>query len=404
MTPLEHPITRRTMLRVAAGGAAAIATQSLPAWARPVRHHAKLRRPDSLPFPHLPAGTPSMHEIKHIVVLIMENHSFDSFFGSRPPRAPRPPGRRRSDVPQGSLLQRQSRRGRRTLSGDPRRHPVPGREGAEQFLECQPRVLETTAATTASSRRAGRSRCGTGTTTTCRSHTPWRSTSRSATASSARSSARPTPTGASSSPAPRRHDVTDTTTFTIPAANGTIWDRLDAHKIDWGNYYSDLPSWLIVPGSATPARAGTGQAVRPILRRRGGRPAAGVHVPGPELHHQSQENPQDMQVGEEFVAGVVGRSWTRRSWKHTALFITYDEHGGYYDHVPPPRAIKPDSIPPILRPGDAPGGYARYGFRVPPDRGLTVGEARTTSRNAPGPDLDHGVHRAQVEPAGDDVP
>ena len=24
------------------------------------------------------------------------------------------------------------------------------------------------------------------------------------------------------------------------------------------------------------------------------------------------------------------------NWKHTALFITYDEHGGYYDHVPPP--------------------------------------------------------------------
>ena len=53
------------------------------------------------------------------------------------------------------------------------------------------------------------------------------------------------------------------------------------------------------------------------------------------------------------------------TWKHTALFINYDEHGGYYDHVPPPRAIKPDKIKPILAPGDAPGDYNRYGFRVP---------------------------------------
>jgi phospholipase C len=53
------------------------------------------------------------------------------------------------------------------------------------------------------------------------------------------------------------------------------------------------------------------------------------------------------------------------TWKHTALFITYDEHGGYYDHVPPPRAIKPDNIKPLTKPGDAPGGYDRYGFRVP---------------------------------------
>jgi phospholipase C len=33
--------------------------------------------------------------------------------------------------------------------------------------------------------------------------------------------------------------------------------------------------------------------------------------------------------------------------------------------VPPPRAIKPDAIAPMLGPGDIPGTYNRYGFRVP---------------------------------------
>jgi phospholipase C len=33
--------------------------------------------------------------------------------------------------------------------------------------------------------------------------------------------------------------------------------------------------------------------------------------------------------------------------------------------VPPPPAIAPDSTPPVLSPGDAPGGYNLYGPRVP---------------------------------------
>jgi phospholipase C len=47
------------------------------------------------------------------------------------------------------------------------------------------------------------------------------------------------------------------------------------------------------------------------------------------------------------------------------LIWTYDEHGGYYDHVPPPAAVPPDDIPPVLKPDDPPGGFDRYGFRVP---------------------------------------
>ena len=38
---------------------------------------------------------------------------------------------------------------------------------------------------------------------------------------------------------------------------------------------------------------------------------------------------------------------------------------GYYDHVPPPPAIPPDDIAPVLSATDQPGAYDRYGFRVP---------------------------------------
>jgi phospholipase C len=54
------------------------------------------------------------------------------------------------------------------------------------------------------------------------------------------------------------------------------------------------------------------------------------------------------------------------AWSKSLLIWLYDEHGGYYDHVPPPAAIPPDDIPPDIHvPPDQPGGYDRYGFRVP---------------------------------------
>jgi phospholipase C len=70
-------------------------------------------------------------------------------------------------------------------------------------------------------------------------------------------------------------------------------------------------------------------------------------------------------VGEGFLRRVVAALQQSPAWGRTALFITYDEHGGYYDHVPPPPAIKPDAIEPRLPAGSQPGSYDRYGFRVP---------------------------------------
>ena len=91
---MSDMLTRRSLLGAAAGGAAALAYSGLPAWARPVARHAGIRHPDSRPFPHLPAGHPSMPEIEHIVVLMMENHSFDNILGMVPAQVP---GRARVD-------------------------------------------------------------------------------------------------------------------------------------------------------------------------------------------------------------------------------------------------------------------------------------------------------------------
>src|SRR5207253_1695124 len=53
------------------------------------------------------------------------------------------------------------------------------------------------------------------------------------------------------------------------------------------------------------------------------------------------------------------------AWANSLLIFTYDEHGGYYDHVTPPAALNPgDGSHPNT--GNTYGDdYTVYGFRVP---------------------------------------
>ena len=44
-------------------------------------HHARSLKPGQRPEPSLPAGTDLLPQIKHIVVLMMENHSYDNYLG-----------------------------------------------------------------------------------------------------------------------------------------------------------------------------------------------------------------------------------------------------------------------------------------------------------------------------------
>ncbi len=81
---------------------------------------------------------------------------------------------------------------------------------------------------------------------------------------------------------------------------------------------------------------------------------------------ESDEHPpSNVQVGQKFVSDVINGLMASPNWGTSALFLTYDEHGGFYDHVAPPPAPVPDNIPPNLQPGDTPGAFDRYGFRVP---------------------------------------
>jgi len=65
--------------------------------------------------------------------------------------------------------------------------------------------------------------------------------------------------------------------------------------------------------------------------------------------------PSDVQEGQELVMLIYNALATSPQWEKTLLLIVYDEHGGFHDHVPPP-ADPPD---------DDPGRFSSYGVRVP---------------------------------------
>jgi phospholipase C len=64
--------------------------------------------------------------------------------------------------------------------------------------------------------------------------------------------------------------------------------------------------------------------------------------------------PSDVKDGQQLVLAVYHALAESPQWESTMLIVTYDEHGGFHDHVPPPAAED-----------DNPALFGQYGIRVP---------------------------------------
>jgi len=75
--------------------------------------------------------------------------------------------------------------------------------------------------------------------------------------------------------------------------------------------------------------------------------------------------PADVQLGQRFVARVIDALMKSPAWARSALFILYDEPGGFFDHVPPPPACPPDEVEPRLEKRHVRARFDRLGMRTP---------------------------------------
>lgn len=153
----------------------------------------------------------------------------------------------------------------------------------------------------------------------------------------------------------------------------TIYDRLDAKNLSWRVYYHDqndvLELYPKVKKSATHHVHFEANFLHDVANDN--LPTYAFIDPAFMASAQHQVNsmhaPADVRPGEKLVADIYSALQANEAvWKKTLFVIVFDEHGGYFDHVVPPATVSPDGIDgrmdhDFLEPFD----FKRLGLRVP---------------------------------------
>jgi phospholipase C len=139
----------------------------------------------------------------------------------------------------------------------------------------------------------------------------------------------------------------------------TIWDRLAAKGVS-GRYYCGNVSFLLLWNNKYQSITKTTSQFFADCKA-GKLPAVSYIDPnltlddtGPQSGIWNDDHPHaDVRAGEYFLSTITNAVTHSPAWSRTLLVITFDEWGGFFDHVPPPAG--PDVDP----------RYKQRGFRVP---------------------------------------
>ncbi|MGA7987637.1 MAG: alkaline phosphatase family protein [Candidatus Dormiibacterota bacterium] len=87
-------------------------------------------------------------------------------------------------------------------------------------------------------------------------------------------------------------------------------------------------------------------------------PSFSILLPqGGDTGATSQHNGTSMAVGDNWIGAAVSAVENGPDWSSTAIFITWDDCGCFYDHVPPPVSTERGRVPMIIV-----SPYAKPGF------------------------------------------
>jgi phospholipase C len=138
----------------------------------------------------------------------------------------------------------------------------------------------------------------------------------------------------------------------------TIFDRLDAAGVSWGVYADDHPLEETLNNPAKSwEKLHPWKPVQALLDAiaDGSLPSV-VFVDGTE-NVQDEHPTADVQLGEAWTRKIYDELTASPLWNSTAILLTYDEAGGFFDHVPPPEQAC------LARPQDS--MFHELGTRVP---------------------------------------
>jgi phospholipase C len=140
----------------------------------------------------------------------------------------------------------------------------------------------------------------------------------------------------------------------------TIWTALDLAGVSWKYYFCNLPTtglWgtrhahnsRFISDYYADAAAGTLPQVAFV----------DPWVIQPEGLANDDHPHADIRLGQQFISDVLVSFMQSPQWRHGAFFLTYDEWGGFWDHVMPPRVDDPRAD------SDPADDFGQVGFRVP---------------------------------------
>jgi phospholipase C len=142
----------------------------------------------------------------------------------------------------------------------------------------------------------------------------------------------------------------------------TIWDALAEAGVSNQYYYSNVPFLALWGEKYIPISALYPQFL--VDAAAGTLPAVSVVDPRYTLIDDGEGNDDhphaDLRAGEAFLGQVFQAVSSGPGWAKTVLAVTRDEWGGFFEHVVPPRAIAPNDID-----TDLVNGKALLGMRVP---------------------------------------
>jgi phospholipase C len=155
---------------------------------------------------------------------------------------------------------------------------------------------------------------------------------------------------------------------------GTIYDRLDQAGLDWRIYHDGLPQTAGIQSLRV-------EYIDPLTEKFRDMKYFASDVAAGRLPHyvfiepdydtgnnylggNSMHPLNDVRRGEDLIRSVYETVRNSGYWTNTMVIITFDEHGGFYDHCFPPASVPTGDDYRYATPGRA-FGFDRYGIRVP---------------------------------------
>jgi phospholipase C len=115
----------------------------------------------------------------------------------------------------------------------------------------------------------------------------------------------------------------------------SIPEELTKAGLSW-KFYGTANDWNPLPFIKSTSNLAAAPA-KQVITDAGHNRLPAVSFVVPDLYEYSDHPPEPTQPAQNFVASVVNAIMRSRDWASTAIFLTWDDFGAFYDHVPPPQ-------------------------------------------------------------------